>query len=495
MHTHYHMTGDSAPIRDLDIILYGAYGCIGHLSAIHLAKQRELKWAIAGRNKTRLKALAATLLGPSSNPEIIVASLDGNITSWVERAVTIATAAGPFSVHSGEKLIEACAASGTMYADTSDEFYWQRRMIERHDAAAKLSGARITLAAGFCAVAAELGAATAFEHSPMPPIAVARAGGAASPARLSAWLERYSGGLSRGVIRTTHVNASYPKDWATDPYVLAPDTPTGLRVDTLVDGMRYPGLVSGEGLVVPNLFGDYDARFLRASFVARQQHVHLRVGSPTSQYSAWVAFLLKHRGSWASLTSCPDQKLLLDGSWRYRFVVGGGVQVEIVNGDTNGDDGASGHSNADAEVILSGEGDPGYHFTSVALAEVALCLAGKSDAGARCIGRAPGVLTPGLAVNTSALRARLETIGLLRTSVRSLGGRPGVRQQAKESSQAHERKQRTDLMVTPSPPSSPQGEAQPQVAMHAAAWAETELVGLEVSARKQSIVDGVLALE
>ena len=31
--------------------------------------------------------------------------------------------------------------------------------------------------------------------------------------------------------------------------------------------------------------------------------------------------------------------------------------------------------------------------------------------------------------------------------------------------------------------------------MHAAAWAETELVGLEVSARKQSIVDGVLALE
>lgn len=50
-------------------------------------------------------------------------------------------------------------------------------------------------------------------------------------------------------------------------------------------------------------------------------------------------------------------------------------------------------------------------------------------------------------------------------------------------------------MVTPSPPSSPQGEAQPQVAMHAAAWAETELVGLEVSARKQSIVDGVLALE
>ena len=96
-------------------------------------------------------------------------------------------------------------------------------------------------------------------------------------------------------------------------------------------------------------------------------------------------------------------------------------------------------------------------------------------------------------MNTSALRARLETIGLLRTSVRSLGRRPGVRQEALESSQAHERKQRTDLMVTTSSWTSSQGEA--QVAMQAAAWAETELVGLEVSARKQSIVDGVLALE
>ena len=65
-------------------------------------------------------------------------------------------------------------------------------------------------------------------------------------------------------------------------------------------------------------------------------------------------------------------------------------------------------------MTLSGRGDPGYHFTSVALAEVALCLA----RGEGCAGSGPaGVLTPGLAVNTSALRTRLEAIGLLKVSV------------------------------------------------------------------------------
>ena len=38
-----------------------------------------------------------------------------------------------------------------------------------------------------------------------------------------------------------------------------------------VTGMHYPGLVAPEGLVVPNLFGDYDARFVRRSFAARGQ--------------------------------------------------------------------------------------------------------------------------------------------------------------------------------------------------------------------------------
>ena len=112
---------------DLDVVLYGAYGCIGHLAAHHLANQSGLKWAIAGRNATKLQELAAELShagGASSQPEIIVSPLGGTLP-WVKRTRAVATAAGPFSVHEGESLVEACAANGVHYADTSDEFYWQ----------------------------------------------------------------------------------------------------------------------------------------------------------------------------------------------------------------------------------------------------------------------------------------------------------------------------------------------------------------------------------
>lgn len=91
---------------DLDVVLYGAYGCVGRLAAMHMVKQTGLRWAVAGRNETKLKKLAAELkamAGASSEPEMIVSPLGaGANLSWVKRARSVATAAGPFSVHEGE---------------------------------------------------------------------------------------------------------------------------------------------------------------------------------------------------------------------------------------------------------------------------------------------------------------------------------------------------------------------------------------------------------
>ena len=66
------------------------------------------------------------------------------------RARAVATAAGPFSIHSGEVLVRACAEAGVHYVDTSDEFYWQREMVDAHAEAAEKTGAKIVLAGGFC---------------------------------------------------------------------------------------------------------------------------------------------------------------------------------------------------------------------------------------------------------------------------------------------------------------------------------------------------------
>jgi hypothetical protein len=190
--------------RDLDVILYGAYGCVGHIAAFHLANVTGLKWAISGRNESRLRALAHALEetgGASSHPEVIVASLTGNLTSWVSRSRAVATAAGPFSIHNGENLVRACASLGTHYADTSDEFYWQREMIERYDTAARASGARISLASGFCVVAGDLGASLALSSLRTANANVGVGNGVSfnSSEKVDAWLEEYSGGLSAGM--------------------------------------------------------------------------------------------------------------------------------------------------------------------------------------------------------------------------------------------------------------------------------------------------------
>ena len=101
-------------------------------------------------------------------------------------------------------------------------------MVDGYDAAAKANNASIVLAGGFCALAGDLGAQLAIA-------ALGTAGKAththtrsgpgtdtnseASPVvSVDAWLEKYNGGLSAGVLATP-TNASYPKQWATDPYV------------------------------------------------------------------------------------------------------------------------------------------------------------------------------------------------------------------------------------------------------------------------------------
>lgn len=376
---------------DLDLVLYGADGCVGHFAASHLAQQPGLRWAIAGRSSANLQALANDLAkqgGSSAKPEIIVASLDGktDAKTWVSRAKAVISAAGPFSKHGGEFLVKACAEAGVHYSDTSDEFYWQRRMIDRYDEAARSSGARMVLSSGFCALAGDLGAQ----------LAMASLGASAgAKVSLDAWLETYSGGLSAGVINTAKAlkNASYPKEWDSDPYVLVPNVDAALRVDTTVEGMSYPHWVSGEGLMVANLFGPYDARLMRRSFTHLGQKVQLRVGATSGMYAKWSAFLAGHPGSWSKLAKCPSQSIYEGGSWAYRFKAT-----------------ADGKSKA---VLLSGSGDPGYHFTAWGLAEAGLCLAGKSPSCVKATSSG-GVYTSMATMDAEVLQKRLESIGLLK---------------------------------------------------------------------------------
>mmetsp|Transcript_45062 Transcript_45062/g.107074 ORF Transcript_45062/g.107074 Transcript_45062/m.107074 type:complete len:419 (-) Transcript_45062:38-1294(-) len=381
---------------DLDLILYGATGCVGHFAAQHLASQTSLRWAIAGRSKAKLDALVADLEQSGFNasiPEVIVAELGWQTSldrSWVSRAKAVITTAGPYSLNDGEALVKACAQAGVHYADTSDEFYWQRDMIDKYDRVARKRGAKITLAGGFCVLAGDLGSQLAIEGLHALD---------ADEIQMDAWLETYNGGLSAGVINTGRaiLNASYPEDWGTDPYVLAPLADESLRLDTRVEGMSFPQIISGEGLVVPNLFGPYDARLLRRSYALLGQKVRLRVGAAASMYAKWTAFLASHPGSWSEMSKCPSQSVFNDGSWAYRF-----------KGSSRG---------IHREVLLTGRGDPGYRFTAHGLAETGLCLAGKTQGCLKA--HAPGgVMTSMGALDAEAFLRRLESVDLIEVEVK-----------------------------------------------------------------------------
>lgn len=375
-----------------DLILYGADGCVGHFAAAHLAQQANLTWAVAGRNRSHLEDVVSQLTDVKSKPDVLVAALDGHSDpkDWLKSTRAVITAAGPFSIHGGEELLRAAAELGVHYADTSDEFYWQRWMIDRYDQVAQKSGSKVVLSSGFCVLAGDLGAQLALRP-------LQNRSADASVASLDAWLEGYNGGVSAGVIHTAEAmkNASFPKAWETDPYVLAPNATADLRKDTKVEGMHYPSWVSGEGVVVPNIFGPYDARLLRRSFVQLEQAVTLRVGATAGMYPKWTAFIAEHPGSWSKLTKCPTETVYKDGSWSYRFHASAGQRR--------------------SGVLLSGHGDPGYRFTAVGLAETGLCLAGKTSKCPKP--NAAGVLTPMAALEATVLKARLESIDLLKVDM------------------------------------------------------------------------------
>ena len=75
----------------------------------------------------------------------------------IDQTKIVLTTVGPYQLY-GNDLVAACAASGTDYLDLCGEPVWMRQMIDKHEAEAKASGARIVFSCGFDSVPFELGA-------------------------------------------------------------------------------------------------------------------------------------------------------------------------------------------------------------------------------------------------------------------------------------------------------------------------------------------------
>ncbi|GGX91699.1 saccharopine dehydrogenase family protein [Streptomyces anandii] len=146
--------------RPYDVVLFGATGFVGTLTAEYLAAHAPdgLRWAIAGRSEARLRELRERLPGGESVAVLRADAADpASLSELARRTRVLATTVGPYVTY-GEELVAACADNGTDYLDLTGEPEFVDLVYVRHDARARETGARLVHACGFDSVPHDLGA-------------------------------------------------------------------------------------------------------------------------------------------------------------------------------------------------------------------------------------------------------------------------------------------------------------------------------------------------
>lgn len=165
--------------RSFDIILYGATGFTGGLVADYLLRNMPEggSWAVAGRNRTKLDAVAARLAAEMPEvpaPGIVVADTQdtASLAEMARSTRVLITTVGPYLEY-GEPLVAACAEAGTDYVDlTGEPEFVDRMYLEYHDAA-QASGARLVHACGFDSIPHDLGVFYTMKQVPeVVPVAI-----------------------------------------------------------------------------------------------------------------------------------------------------------------------------------------------------------------------------------------------------------------------------------------------------------------------------------
>jgi len=211
--------------REFDLIIYGATGYTGRLVAEYLAREygngpQRPKWAMAGRSAEKLAEVRDLIGAPVDTPLVVADSDDqAALARLADSARVVLTTVGPYQLY-GEPLVRACASGGTDYVDLCGEPLWMRDMIDRYDATAHETGARIVFSGGFDSVPFDLGVLM------LQAEAVRRLG---SPAplvkgRVRVLKGRFSGGTAASLEATYKAEATDPSLAARmkDPFALTP---------------------------------------------------------------------------------------------------------------------------------------------------------------------------------------------------------------------------------------------------------------------------------
>jgi short subunit dehydrogenase-like uncharacterized protein len=155
--------------REYDVVLFGATGFTGGLTAEYLAAHADpnTKWALAGRNTSKLEGVRRRLGEQHAELPLVRADCDdaASMRALAESTKVVITTVGPY-INYGEPVVAACAAAGTSYVDLTGEPEFVDQMWLRYHDEAERSGARIVHSCGFDSIPYDLGALFAVDHLP-----------------------------------------------------------------------------------------------------------------------------------------------------------------------------------------------------------------------------------------------------------------------------------------------------------------------------------------
>ncbi|BBU22024.1 saccharopine dehydrogenase family protein [Mycobacterium xenopi] len=405
--------------REFDIVLYGATGFVGRLTAEYLARAgAKARIALAGRSIDRLRTVRENL-GESAQSWPLIhanASTPSTLDAMAKRTQVVVTTVGPYTRY-GLPLVAACAAAGTDYADLTGEAMFVRNSIDQCHKQAIDTGARVVHACGFDSIPSDLSVYSLY-------LAASR-DGAGELADTDFVLRGFSGGLSGGTIASmievlhTASTDSEARRLLSDPYTLSTDRAAEPELG------RQPDLPLRRGRdIAPELAGIWTAGFMMAPYNTRI----VRRSNALLDWAYGRRFRYSEHMSLGSSFVAPVASVMVSGAGNAMFGLGARyfrllprrlVQWLAPKPGTGPSEAARERGYYQAETYtttttgaryvasIAQQGDPGYKATSVLLGESGLALALDRDK----LSDLRGVLTPATAMG-DALLARFPAAGV-----------------------------------------------------------------------------------
>ncbi|WP_040783986.1 saccharopine dehydrogenase family protein [Nocardia pneumoniae] len=405
--------------REFDLVLFGATGFVGKLTAEYLAgaAPESARVALAGRSLDKLTAVREGLGPKAADWGLVVAdSTDQNaLDELAARTKVVVTTVGPY-LRYGMPLVAACAKAGTHYADLTGEPLFIREAIDTYQDQAAATGAKIVNSCGYDSIPSDLNVYQLYRRS------VEDNTGELVDTTTVAWLE---GGVSGGTIDSGRammeaIAADPAKGKVlSHPYSLSPDKSRDPDV-----GRQSDQALSRASAIDPSLDG-WVSTFVMAAH-------NTKIVRRTNGLLGWVygknfryrevmnagkspAAPLIAAGMAGGIVAGMTVGALLSRSSAGRKVLdrvlpkpGTGPSEEArTSGWFTMKTFARTTSGTKYVATFSGTGDPGYQATAVLLGESGLCLAFDTDKQPDLA----GMLTPAAAMG-DALTDRLRAAGM-----------------------------------------------------------------------------------